>query len=183
MDHFSEERALRDNWNEVVLTDRSGTRMLFSELVRRICRLHILFEEAGISSGDMIALCDGDSVRRDAARLAVLSYGAAVVEVPHDFSVAAATEVLRRSDSTLLLIDGASWRRLNEAPSRQDLPDAVSLDDGSALRARSAVARAAKRVDALYAEQYPQGICVGDVSVATVAELLAVLREEKRETV
>ncbi len=175
------ERAVRDNWNETVATDRSGARRLFSDLVREICRFHILFEEAGISAGDRIALCGEDSLRHTAASFAVSMYKAEAVAIPIDLSAERITESLRRSDSALLLVDGPTWRRLSDDYSSSDLPDVVSADDGSALRARRTVARAARRVDALYAEQYPQGICAGDVSVAAAANLLAALRtEEKR---
>ncbi len=175
------ERAVRDNWNEAVATDRSGARRLFFDLVREICRFHILFEEAGISAGDRIALCGEDSLRHTAASFAVSMYKAEAVAIPNDLSAERITESLRRSDSALLLVDGPTWRRLGDDYSSSDLPDVVSADDGSALRARRTVARAARRVDALYAEQYPQGICAGDVSVAAAANLLAALRtEEKR---
>ena len=76
MNGFSMERAVRDNWNETVATDRSGARRLFSDLVREICRFHILFEEAGISTGDRIALCGEDSLRHTAASFAVSMYKA-----------------------------------------------------------------------------------------------------------
>lgn len=171
---------VRSNWNEAVLTDRSGDRMLFSDLVRGICRFHIFFEEAGISAGDRIALCGDGSLRHAAARFAVRSYRALPVEIPSDFSAAAITESLWHSDSVLLMIDCAAWSRLAGGYSLRAMPDAVSLDDGSVLRARRAVERAAGRVDALYAEQYPQGICAGDVSAATAAELLDMLRAENK---
>ncbi len=171
---------VRSNWNEAVLKDRSGNRMLFSDLVRGICRFHIFFEEAGISAGDRITLCGDGSLCHDAARFAVRLYKALPVEIPSDFSAAAITESLWRSDSVLLMIDGTAWRRLEGGYSLRAMPDAVCLDDGSVLRARRAVERAAERVDALYAEQYPQGICASDVSAATAAELLDMLRTEKR---
>ncbi len=180
MNGFSLEGTVRSNWNEAVLTDRSGSRMLFSDLVRRICRFHIFFEEAGIAAGDRIALCGDGSLRHAAARFAVRSYRALPVEIPSDFSAAAITESLWRSDSVLLMIDCAAWSRLEGGYSLRAMPDVVSLDDGSVLRARRTVERAAGRVDALYAEQYPQGICAGDVSAATAAELLDMLRAEKR---
>lgn len=180
MNDFSLERAVRNNWNETVSTGRSGARRLFSDLVREICKWHIFFEEAGISAGDRIALCGEDSLRHTAAYFAVRMYGAEATAIPNDLSAERITEALRRSDSALLLVDGATWRRLSDDYSSNDFPDVVSADDGSALRARRTVARAAKRVDALYAEQYPQGICAGDVSATAVADLLAALRTEKR---
>lgn len=182
MSSFSLERAVRESWNEVVLTDSSGARMLFSDLVRGVCRFHILFEEAGVSAGDRIALCGGDSLRHAAARFAVHAYEAEAVEIPNDLSAVQIEESLRRFDPVLFLIDGEVWERLSDSYSLRDLPDAVSSEDGSALRARRTVVRAAKRLDALYAEQYPRGICAGDVSAAAAADLLAMLRTGKQIT-
>ena len=72
------------NWNLEAFTDYKGATLLYRDVARRIAKLHILFEEAGLKPGDRIALCGKNSSNWGTACLAAISYGAVVVPILHE---------------------------------------------------------------------------------------------------
>ena len=55
------ERSIKDNWDLDALSDYQGSTLQYKDVARKIEKLHILFEEAGIRPGDKIALCGRNS--------------------------------------------------------------------------------------------------------------------------
>ena len=51
------EESIRKNWNLDAMTDYKGDTLPKPEVSRKIEKMHILFEHAGIKKGDKIALC------------------------------------------------------------------------------------------------------------------------------
>ena len=49
--------SIRNNWNADALTDYQGVTLQYKDVARKIEKLHILFENAGVKKGDRIALC------------------------------------------------------------------------------------------------------------------------------
>ena len=78
MKHYLDllQQTIRENWDEPALSDYRGVTLSFGDLAREICRMHILFEEAGISVGDKIALCGRNSARWAVTYFAILAYKA-----------------------------------------------------------------------------------------------------------
>lgn len=160
------EQTMRECWNEPALSDYRGEELRFSDMAREICKLHILFEEAGVAAGDKIALCGRNSARWAVTYFAILSYKAVAVPILNDFPAHSIAALVRHSDSVLLVADRSVWRGMDDG-AVAELPDTIGLEDGAVLHARrSRIVRAAGRVETLYAEQFPQGICVGDVRYA-----------------
>ena len=50
-------QTIQRNWEELALTDFNGVSFQYRDIARKIAKLHILFESAGIEKGDKIALC------------------------------------------------------------------------------------------------------------------------------
>lgn len=51
------EKSIRKNWEKQALTDYNGATYTYKDCARKIEKLHILFETAGIGKGDKIAIC------------------------------------------------------------------------------------------------------------------------------
>ena len=52
------QKTIIDNWNHDALTDYQGVTLQFHDVARKIEKLHILFENAGVAQGDKIAIAD-----------------------------------------------------------------------------------------------------------------------------
>ena len=53
-DHLSAyiAQSMRDNWDRPALTNFQGVTFQYHDVARKIAKLHILFESAGIKPGD-----------------------------------------------------------------------------------------------------------------------------------
>ena len=51
------EHAIRKNWEELAMTDFNGISLQYRDVARKIAKLHLLFDKAGIVRGDKIAIC------------------------------------------------------------------------------------------------------------------------------
>ena len=69
------ESSIKENWDRPALTDYHGINCNYKDVARKIEKLHILFEHAGIKKGDKIALCGRNSTNWGIAFLATLTYG------------------------------------------------------------------------------------------------------------
>ena len=77
--------SLKKNWDLDALTDYQGVTLQYKDVARKIEKLHILFENAGVAKGDKIALCGRNSANWATAFLATLTYGAVAVPILHEF--------------------------------------------------------------------------------------------------
>lgn len=64
--------SIISNWDMEAFTDYKGATLLYRDVARRIAKLHIMFEEAGLKPGDRIALCGKNSSNWGTACLAAL---------------------------------------------------------------------------------------------------------------
>ena len=55
--------AIRDNWELLALTDFNGISLQYRDIARKIAKLHIFYERAGVKKGDRIALCGKNSAQ------------------------------------------------------------------------------------------------------------------------
>ena len=53
--------SIKQNWDLDALTDYQGATLQYKDVARKIEKLHILFENAGVKPGDKIALCGRNS--------------------------------------------------------------------------------------------------------------------------
>ena len=77
--------SIKNNWEELALTDFDGVSIQYKAVARKVAKLHLLFEGAGIKRGDKIALCGKNSAQWAVAAIAALTYGAVAVPILHDF--------------------------------------------------------------------------------------------------
>lgn len=55
------QKSILDNWDRDALTDFKGQTLQYHDVARKIEKLHILFENSGVTKGDKIALCGRNS--------------------------------------------------------------------------------------------------------------------------
>ena len=79
------EQAIRNNWEELALTDFNGVSFQYRTIARKIAKLHIAFDTVGIKKSDKIAICGRNSAQWTIAFLATITYGAVPVPILHDF--------------------------------------------------------------------------------------------------
>ena len=75
------EKSIRHNWNRNALSDYGGVSHRYSDVARKVAKLHILFKHAGIKPGDRIAIYGRNSAQWSMAFIASISYGAVAVLV------------------------------------------------------------------------------------------------------
>ena len=80
------EQSLRLNWERLALTDFQGQSFQYRDVARKIAKLHLLFEHAGVRRGDRIALCGRNSAQWAIVALASLTYGAVIVPIPVSYT-------------------------------------------------------------------------------------------------
>ena len=98
------ENAIKDNWLLDALTDYKGTTLQYHDVARKIEKLHIMMEAAGIGPGDRIAVCGRNSAHWAVAFMATLTYGAVIVPILHEFNGEQIHNIVNHSDSRLLFV-------------------------------------------------------------------------------
>ncbi len=104
--------------NEPALCDYQGTSYTYRDVATLIEEYHRFFSAIGIEKGDKIALCARNSARWAIFFLAVNTYGAIIVPILPNYLAPGIAQLIRHSDSQLLLTDPELWAQL----SKESLP-------------------------------------------------------------
>lgn len=157
------QKSIRDNWEELALTDFHGVSFQYRDVARKIAKLHLLFERTGLKPGDKIALCGRNSSQWAVAFLASLTYGTVAVPILHDFKPDNIHNLVCHSDAKLLFADQHTWENL-DPESLPSVKGVLLIDDYSLLFSRS------KRLDEtrlnlnkIFGERYPERFTQDDV--------------------
>lgn len=108
------EESIRKNWNLDALTDYKGMTLQYRDVARKIEKIHILFEHAGIRKGDKIALCGRNSANWTAAFLGTVTYGAVAVPILHEFKADNVHHIVNHSEARMLFVGDQVWENFNE---------------------------------------------------------------------
>ncbi|MBQ7633986.1 MAG: AMP-binding protein [Bacteroidaceae bacterium] len=92
------------HWNKDAFTDYQGETFQYKDVARKIEKLHILFENAGLVPGDKVALCGRNCSHWAVAYLATLTYGAVAVPILHEFKATQVHDIVNHSDARLLFV-------------------------------------------------------------------------------
>lgn len=109
------EESIRKNWNLDAMTDYKGATLQYKDVARKIEKMHILFEHAGIKKGDKIALCGRNSANWTATFLGVITYGAVAVPILHEFKADNVHNIVNHSEARMLFVGDQVWKNFNEA--------------------------------------------------------------------
>lgn len=150
------QKSIVDHWDMPALTDYKGATLQYKDVARKIEKLHILFQTAGVEPGDKIAICGRNSAHWAVAFLATITYGAIAVPILHEFKADQVHNIVNHSDSRLLFVGDMVWPTLNpdEMPNLEGI---VYLPDFMLQLSRNeALTQARERLNALYGEKYPK---------------------------
>ncbi len=168
-EHLNEyiQDAIRDNWEELALTDFHGVSFQYRDVARKIAKLHLLFESTGLVAGDRVALCGRNSAQWAIAALACLTYGAVAVPILHDFKSDNIHNLVTHSDARLFFVDEAIWENL-DPENMPDLAGALLIADYSLLFSRDKrLTEARAHLNELFGHRWPERFTPDDVKYPT----------------
>ena len=157
------EKTIIDNWLLDALTDYKGTTLQYHDVARKIEKLHIMMEAAGIQKGDRIAVCGRNSAHWAVTFLATLTYGAVIVPILHEFNGEQIQNIVNHSESRLLFVGDYVVNIINpdEMP---DLEGIFNLPDFSLHTCRSEkLSYAREHLNEMFGKKYPNAFRKDDI--------------------
>ena len=148
--------SIKQNWDLDALTDYQGVTLQYKDVARKIEKLHILFENAGVKPGDKIALCGRNSANWATAFLAILTYGSVAVPILHEFKARQVHDIVNHSEAKILFVGDMVWPEL-EADAMPHLEGIINIPDYSVLLSRSELlTEARERLNEYFGKKYPK---------------------------
>ncbi len=150
------EKSIIEHWDMPALTDYKGATLQYKDVARKIEKLHILFENAGIHAGDKIAICGRNSAHWAVAFLATMTYGAIAVPILHEFKAEQVHNIVNHSDARLLFVGDVVWTTINpdEMPALEGI---VYIPDFMLQLSRNeALTEAREHLNEFYGKKYPK---------------------------
>ncbi len=149
-------KSIAANWDYDALTDYKGATLQYKDVARKIEKIHIVMEHAGIQKGDKIALCGRNSAHWGVTFLAILSYGAVAVPILHEFNAEQIHNIVNHSGSRLLFV-GDVVAKCIDPIQMPELEGIVYLPDFSLLTSRSEqLTYAREHLNELFGMKYPK---------------------------
>lgn len=158
------EQSIKTNWYLNALTDYKGITLQYRDVARKIEKIHILLENAGIEKGDKIAICGRNSAHWTVTYLAVITYGAVVVPILHEFKADQVHNIVNHSEARLLFVGDQIWENLNEA-AMPHLEGIIELKDFGVPVSRSEkLAYARDHLNEIFGHKFPCRFSPDDIS-------------------
>lgn len=158
------EQSIKTNWYLNALTDYKGITLQYRDVARKIEKIHILLENAGIEKGDKIAICGRNSAHWTVTYLAVITYGAVVVPILHEFKADQVHNIVNHSEARLLFVGDQIWENLNEA-AMPHLEGIIELKDFGVPVSRSEkLAYARNHLNEIFGHKFPCRFRPDDIS-------------------
>ena len=158
------EQSIKTNWYLIALTDYKGITLQYRDVARKIEKIHILLENAGIEKGDKIAICGRNSAHWTVTYLAVITYGAVVVPILHEFKADQVHNIVNHSEARLLFVGDQIWENLNEA-AMPHLEGIIELKDFGVPVSRSEkLAYARDHLNEIFGHKFPCRFRPDDIS-------------------
>lgn len=157
------EESVKQNWDLKALTDFNGETLQYKDVARKIEKLHLMMEYAGIRPGDKIALCGRNSSNWCVAFMATITYGAVIVPILHEFKPDNIHNIVNHSESRLLFVGDQVWENLNE-DCMPALEGILCLHDFMLVASRSEnLDYARKHLNELFGKKFPKLFTTADV--------------------
>lgn len=158
------EQSIKTNWYLNALTDYKGITLQYRDVARKIEKIHILLENAGIEKGDKIAICGRNSAHWTVTYLAVITYGAVVVPILHEFKADQVHNIVNHSEARLLFVGDQIWENLNEA-AMPHLEGIIELKDfGVPVSRLEKLAYARDHLNEIFGHKFPCRFRPDDIS-------------------
>ena len=157
------EETVKDNWLLDALTDYKGATLQYHDVARKIEKLHIMMEAAGIQKGDKVAVCGRNSAHWAVAFLATLTYGAVIVPILHEFNGEQIHNIVNHSESRLLFVGDYVVNMIDEKE-MPHLEGIFNLPDFSLYVSHNdQLTDARERLNELFGHKYPNAFRREDV--------------------
>lgn len=160
-------QAFSDNFPLPAISDYiSGKTYTYGDLAKRIARVHLFFEAAGIHPGDKVALLGKNTPRWIYLYMATITYGATIVPILNEFNPADAANIINHSDAALLFVADSIWEHIkdNQFPA---LKAVISLDAIRMLRCEDVtLTRFLRDISRRLSRRYPKGFTRNDIIYA-----------------
>ena len=150
------EKSIKKNWDADALTDYKGVTYQYKDVARKIEKIHILLEESGVKPGDKIAICGRNMSHWGVTFLSVVTYGAIIVPILHEFKPDQVHNIVNHSESKLLFVGDVVWEGLDES-AMPNLEGIVQINDFSILVSRSEkLTYAREHLNELFGHRFPK---------------------------
>lgn len=157
------EDSVKKNWDLPALTDYNGATLQYKDVARKIEKLHIMFENSGVKTGDKIAICGRNSSHWAVAFLATLTYGAVAVPILHEFTAEQIHNVVNHSGAKLLFV-GDVVATVVVPDKMPDLEGVINIPDYSlAVTRTDKLTYAREHLNELFGKRYPMAFRANDV--------------------
>ncbi len=150
------EKSIKKNWDSDALTDYKGVTYQYKDVARKIEKIHILLEESGVKPGDKIAVCGRNMSHWGVTFLSVVTYGAIIVPILHEFKPDQIHNIVNHSEAKLLFVGDVVWEGLDES-AMPALEGIVQINDFSVLVSRSEkLTYAREHLNAMFGQKFPK---------------------------
>ena len=144
-------------WNTEALSDYKGEDFTFANFATEIARLHTIYRQLDVKSGDKISLAAKNCSRWAMAFLATTTYRAVAVPILCDFTPEMISNLAAHSDSVVLFTEPKLWEQM-EAERMPEVRIVINIEDYSILylrdeAKRAAIVEALSAIPAVYPEE------------------------------
>lgn len=151
------ENSIRKHWDLPAFSDHRGETFLYSDVARKIARMHIVMEEANIRKGDKVALVGRNSAQWAISFYGILSYGAVVVPILHEFKPDNIHNIVNHSEARFMLAGDSNWKHL-DAGAMPGVDLFMKLENFAVIQAKDPrIHDVLQKLDELFAAKYPGG--------------------------
>ena len=143
------------NWDRPAISNYQGMTLHYRDVARRVEKLHIMFEECGLSVGDKVAICSRNQANWAVSFLAAMTYGAVPVPLLHEFKSANIHHLVNHSEAKILFVDEVIWEGLSES----EMPDVQAIIQVNTFKLLYAsddrIVEAREHLNELFGRKYP----------------------------
>ncbi len=149
------EKSIKDHWDRPALSNFNGVTLKYSDVARRIAKIHIAFEQLGLQKGDKVAICGRNQANWGVAFIACTTYGAVAVPLLHEFKPGNIHYLVNHSEAKVLFADISVWENLTP----EEMPGikvAVRLDNLKFFYAQTPeIMQIREHLNESYGKKYP----------------------------
>lgn len=162
--------VIRKRWDHLALTDFNGQSIQYKDMGRRIAKLHLLFEHTGIKPGDKIVLCGKNSSQWAVSFFGILTYGAVVVPILHEFKPDNLHHLINHSDARLAFMDQSIYENL-DPDLMPNVEGVIRVHDFSLFFSRNEkLTHARAHLNEYFGKKYPERFTPDDVKYFEVKD-------------
>lgn len=157
------EGAVKEYWDLPAFSDYQGATYSYKDFAEQVEKIHILLEHSGVKKGDKVALIGRNSSHWAMTFFGVLTYGAVIVPILHEFKPDNVQHIVNHSDSKVLFAGRSIMENLNENK-MPGLEAIFCLSEFKLIKAKhKSLTKARAKLNLLFGEKYPRDFSRQDV--------------------